>query len=81
MWDGFHDMTGWGWLMMSLGLVFWISVIALAVWAISHYGSRSGGPVRADARDLLDARLARGEIGLDEHARLVDALGRGKESR
>ena len=64
---------------MSLGMIiFW----GLLIWglyvlitgssrhsAIHHQGS--GG----DARQILDQRLARGEIDLDQYHRLNEALG------
>ena len=27
----YHDMTGWGWFLMTFGGLFWVIVIGLAV--------------------------------------------------
>ena len=82
MWNGFHDMNGWGWLMMAFGIVFWVAVVAFAVWAISHLSGRGPGrPESSSPRELLDLRLARGEITIEEHTRALDALARGRVPR
>jgi putative membrane protein len=61
MW--YYGSGGWGWLWMTvIMLVFWGSLIAVAVWAIrSGIGSR-----RNDAVEVLRRRLATGEISQDD---------------
>ncbi len=61
-------MGGFG---MAGGGILWLVVIGLAIWAIVRVGSRGGSsPVQPSAREVLDARLARGEITIDEYRKL-----------
>jgi plastocyanin len=62
--------------MMSWMAIFWIALIAGAIWLAGARTSR-----RRDAADILDQRLARGEIGMEEHNRLRGELGRGRGQR
>jgi putative membrane protein len=63
---------GWGWFMMSLGMVFWIALLVVLVWATIRWLDRrsngvgpqgsavpTGGP---SALEILRQRYARGEI-------------------
>ena len=73
-WD--NGMGAAGWMLM---IIAWVAVIALIFWAITRlFPTRSGGEPRerteATPEEILDRRLARGEIGTDEYARLHDAL-------
>lgn len=73
-WDS--GMGGGGWVLMIFA---WIALLALIVWAISRlFPTRSTGDDNeqpaATADEILDRRLARGEITTDEYARLRDAL-------
>lgn len=69
--DGWYDhMNGWGggwmWLWGTLMMLSWVVIIAAALWAVQRARdsrSQSGGR----AREILDERLARGEIDTDEH--------------
>ena len=78
-WD---HMNGWGGSMMILWTIVWVALLGLAVWAVAQWGR--GGRTTDDrplsppqtARDILDERLARGEIDVDEYQRLRDALER-----
>lgn len=86
-----HNWGGsWGvgnWLVMGFGmLVFWALVVAGIAWLMrSAITWRGGGapsaPLEAtarttpSARDLLDERYARGEIGDDEYRTRRDILG------
>lgn len=95
-WYG-HDMSGWGYGLMTLSLVlFWGLVIAAIVLMIRYFG-RSGqqtgpgqhpGPpaaTRSTAEQLLSERYARGEIDDAEYQRrlttLREASGPARESR
>jgi putative membrane protein len=77
MWYWGGGMHWWGWLLGMLGMVtFWAAVI----WAVWYFvtgqyrrpdaESRSPG----DARRILDERLARGEIDVEEYRRLRDLI-------
>jgi putative membrane protein len=76
VWFGSH-WTFWQSGLMSIAiLVFW----ALVIWVI--YEFVTAGPPRtsrrrddaADARHILDQRLARGEIDAEEYRRLRDLI-------
>lgn len=69
--DGFHmDWGGsgawWGFGMMA---IFWVSVIALAWWAIASYNRRNE-TTREGPLDVAKHRYARGEITAEEFERL-----------
>ena len=78
-------MAGWGWGMMMFGLIFWVALIVLAAWLVRTWSER--GPAQSStashaatsAQELLDQRLARGEIDVDEYQHRHDAL-RGRAS-
>lgn len=63
---------GWGWpmfLWMGLGVLFWVGVVALVVWAITRLAN-GRAPTAATfppqsgltATQILDQRYARGEL-------------------
>ncbi len=73
---------GWaGWTMMGLGMLGGLLLLALLVALLVRVTTSGGAASRqdvppsavADPRSLLDERLARGEIDLEEHAALVSA--------
>lgn len=78
VWFGAH-WAFWQSTLAWLGmLLFWV----LVVWVI--YGILASGQGRtrsrddsADARHILDQRLARGEIDADEYRRLRDLIDSG----
>ncbi len=78
VWFGSH-WAFWQSGLMSIGiLVFW----ALVIWVI--YAFVTAGPPRtrsredsADARHILDQRLARGEIDAEEYRRLRNLIDSG----
>src|SRR5579872_2643818 len=63
---------GWGWLMMSFGMVLWIALLVVLVWAIIRWLERrtttpippsTGTPLAGpSALEILQQRYARGEI-------------------
>ena len=70
-WD---HMTGWGWAMMALFWTLGVALLAGLVWAATRRADGPGSGAQPTARDLLDERLARGEIDADEYRRRRDAL-------
>ena len=78
-WD---HMTGWGWGIMILWSMIWVGLLVLAAWAIVSWARRSTTPSASrpdphrSARDLLDERLARGEIDVDDYERRRAAIDR-----
>ena len=76
---GMHDVgTGW-WLLMMVGMiVFWGAVIWGIVWLLR---SRPDGDRRESAREVLDRRLANGEISDDEYQQKRALLEPGDHTR
>jgi putative membrane protein len=74
MMNHWYDSMGAGdWLLMS---VLWVALIALIVWAVAHlfpHASREAPDLAERPEEILDRRLASGEID----AGTYDAL-RGK---
>jgi putative membrane protein len=81
MWHDWDDMGLWGWLMMGVGGLLWIVVVvAVVVLAVRYVGDRQAPPPAAQepsALELLDRRLARGEIDVDDYERRRDAMRAG----
>lgn len=68
-WDG-----GWMWLWGTLMMLTWVVVIGGAVWLIVRATRSHDRPPASTARQILDERLARGEISLDEYQQRRDLL-------
>jgi putative membrane protein len=72
-----HDLTGWGWLAMTVGMVaFWGLLITLTVVllrGLNRPANRAYGP-RPSPEQLLAERFARGEIDEDEYRRRLVTL-------
>lgn len=87
-WDGGWGVGTW--VLMSVGMVvLWSLVAALVVWIARNTGGHRGrrgsmgagepsdgsvAPARPTARDILDERYARGEIGEEEYRTRRDTL-------
>lgn len=68
-----HDMTGaeWGWMFFGM-LALWLMLLAIGVGIISALFDQRPGRVgearlRREAQAVLDERLARGELDVDEY--------------
>ncbi len=74
----YHDGMGWGgWLVMTVSMVAFWAIVALAVVAIfrSGRGDRRANPAEGrDPLDILDERFARGEIDEAEYRERGDVL-------
>ena len=70
-WD-MHDGGGWWVVMMVAMLLFWALVIAGVVWLIRASGRAKG------AMDLLDERLATGDISIEDYERRREILAGGR---
>lgn len=69
MWG--YGPSGWGWLMMILGTLFWVALLALIVVAIMRLWPtpetfRSSAPREDEALSILRKRYASGEIEKEE---------------
>ena len=76
-------MDGTNWVAMSVAMVFLLVVVVLVLWAITgwprlagHSAPQSTEAGTTSARDLLDGRMARGEIDVDEYQQRRNALDR-----
>jgi putative membrane protein len=66
-----HDMGAGWWVLMTGGMIiFW----GLVIWAVISVLRNRGTANAATPRELLDSRLARGEISIEEYRRLREAL-------
>lgn len=83
-WGTLGNFGAWGWVAMILQLVLWVGLIAgavlLVVWAIRRSGRTaattpgyaiSGQP---SAKDILQARYARGEITREQYQQMLSDL-------
>jgi putative membrane protein len=75
-----YAMSGWGWLLMTLGMLgFWALVAVLALALLRRPGPpnqqpQPGQQPRPGAEDILAERLARGEIDPDEYRQRLQIL-------
>jgi uncharacterized membrane protein len=75
-------MTSWGWTMMVVWAIVGVGLIGFAVWVAATWarnGSRGAAPTpppSKGARELLDERLARGNVDPDDHDRRRATLER-----
>jgi len=78
-WD-MHDSGGGWWVVMFLGmLLFWGLVIAGIVWLVRAGAGSASAHGQRGARELLDERLATGDITVEEYERRREVLS-GKRS-
>ena len=77
------DFGVWGWIGLILNLVIWVGLIAglvmLVVWVIRRarvpaagFPSNTGQPT---AKEILQARYARGEINRDKYEIMKQDIG------
>jgi putative membrane protein len=78
-----YAMSGWGWLLMTLGMLgFWALVAVVAVALLRRPGQpdqqrQPGQPdqqSRPGAEEILAQRLARGELDPDEYRQRLQTL-------
>jgi putative membrane protein len=86
MYDGDHMTTG-GWIFGSVTMVLLIVLVVIAITWLLRWSEGGRGPSRTEAdsggsaREMLDRRLASGEIDEDEYRRLRATLSEPQESR
>lgn len=76
---GWNGISGWGWVGMTLMMVFWFAILALFIYAISRAFWRPSQPVTGlsdqdRAMNLLRERFARGEITSEEYQKASSTL-------
>ena len=81
-WNG-HMSTG-GWIISILWTVIIFALIAGAIyWLVATLGRGGISATEAasgegSAREILDRRLAKGEITIEQHRELREAIGAGE---
>jgi putative membrane protein len=83
-------MNGWGWTMMVLWSLIWIGFLGVLAWAAvqwvrggSQISDEPASPIKTmnkTAREVLDERLAAGEVDVDEYQKRRAALEGGSRS-
>jgi putative membrane protein len=82
---GYYGFGGMGWIGMIVGLIFSVALIVglvvLVVWGVRRMGGNSaqpGGQITPSqsARDIAQARYAKGEITRDEYQQILSDLSR-----
>lgn len=73
-----HDVSGWGWVGMTIGMVlFWglvITAIVLLVRGVVRNEQPTAAPPPANPEQLLAERFARGEIDEQEYRNRLATL-------
>jgi putative membrane protein len=75
-----YAMSGWGWLLMTLGMLgFWALVAVLALALLRRPGQPdqqrpTGQQPRPGAEEILAERLARGELDPEEYRQRPQTL-------
>jgi uncharacterized membrane protein len=73
-----NHMSAGGWILSVMWtLIILALVIAGIVWLVSVLGSRETDPRarEASAREILDRRLASGELTIEQYRALREAIG------
>jgi putative membrane protein len=79
MWYWGSGMHWWVWLLGSVAMVVVWGVVIWAIWYfVTSVARRPEPPRDGDPKRILDERLARGEIDVDEYRRLREVI-RGDE--
>jgi uncharacterized membrane protein len=77
MYWGNHMGTG-DWIFSIFGTLIILGlIVALIVWAVSPRGDRDSGATATEesAREILDRRLASGELTTEQYEQLRETLG------
>ena len=74
MMGGYGMMAGFGWLGMLTMVLFWVGVVMLVGWGLSHLFTMRPPRVEPDAEEILKQRFARGEISREEFVQARETL-------
>ncbi len=76
MWYWGGGMHWWGWLLGGVGVVVFWGLVVWGIWYFVTSATRQSDHWRQprDAKAILDERLARGEIDVDEYRRLREVM-------
>jgi putative membrane protein len=58
------NMDGWMWAMMLAGVILFVAVLFIAVWAVRRF---SPSQRQSSAMTVLQERFARGDIDAEEY--------------
>lgn len=74
---GDHMHRGWGWGMAVLMVLLLAAVVVLVVWVVRTTSHRAvpASPAGPTAREILERRLAEGDITPDEYRERTGLLG------
>lgn len=77
-WDSHMGSWGAGWwiVMVLMMVLFWGLVIAGVVWLVRSLTHEQRGAHRRDPLDVLDHRLASGDISIEEYRERRELLGK-----
>lgn len=75
-----YAMSGWGWLLMTLGVLGFWALVAVFVVALFRRSDQPDQQPRVGPEEILAQRLARGEIEADEYRQRLQTL-QGSTSR
>ena len=89
MWYWSGGMHWWGWLLGALMMLAFWSLVIWGVWYLMTSAGRGwdrppvppvppAPPAPPTARQILDERLARGEISPDDYRHLVEVMNEGR---
>lgn len=76
MWWYGSDMSGWGYALMTLGMVLFWALVIFGVIALVRFLARNDRPTaaRLTPEQLLAERFARGEIDEHDYHQRLDTL-------
>lgn len=78
MYWGNHMSTG-GWIFSVLATLIFLALIGAVIYWLLSTATTSGGGLRGDSREspkeILDRRLASGELSVEQYQQLRDTLG------
>jgi len=84
MWGYGSGMGGGAWIAMG---VFWIAVLVLVVWGVTRLlptggrGPDAGAPRAETPEEILDRRLAQGEIDVQTYQRMRTEIASARTGR
>lgn len=66
---GHHDMSGGWWIVMMIGMfLFWALIAVAIVWGVRTWaGGQQLAGKQSTPKDVLERRLAEGEISVEEY--------------
>ena len=68
--------TGAGWWMWVPMVLVWVGILALILWTLRVQTGPRTPPADGDPREVLDRRLARGELDVAQYRSLREELER-----